>query len=86
MRLNGGLGNLDTLLEARLRGDDTVKVPILEHRERLKGEVIQVAPAQVGLRPRRTGGRAYMGSPSPKDQNKRTWHQREDSRQEHLPV
>ena len=51
MRLNGGLGNLDTLLEARLRGDDTVKVPILEHRERLKGEVIQVAPGQVGLGP-----------------------------------
>ena len=73
MRLNGGLGNLDTLLEARLRGDDTVKVPILE-------------PRPGGARPRRTGGRAYMGSPSPKDQNKRTWHQREDSRQEQLLV
>lgn len=48
-----------------------MEVPILENRERLRTQVTQVAPSQVG--PRRTGGGASgasMGSPSLKDQTK----------------
>lgn len=46
--MNGGLGNPDTLLEERLRGDERVKVSISEHREKLKGQVREVAPGPVG--------------------------------------
>lgn len=66
-----------------------MEVPIFENRERLRTQVTQMAPSQVGPRAQEDWWgciRGFHGVPKPERSNKRTWGQRGGIRQEHLPV